>query len=150
MVFAGTLLATVRIIGPFATMATGEKPATGSNGRLVLIAALVVKDDDSRQSVYPSGAALDTTAAPIEPPAPGRLSTITGTFHASESFFPTSRANVSFDPPGGYGTMIVTGFDGNRVCASAANDNAATRSTASHLIGSFSLPVGSIQVFSPA
>jgi hypothetical protein len=25
----------------------------------------------------------------------------------------STRANVSFDPPGGYGTMIVTGFEGN-------------------------------------
>ena len=51
VVFAGTWFATVRIIGPLATIAIGVKPATGSNGRLVWIAALVVKDDESRHSV---------------------------------------------------------------------------------------------------
>jgi hypothetical protein len=51
VVFAGTWLATVRIIGPLAIIATGEKPVTGSNGRFGWIAALVVNDDDSTQSV---------------------------------------------------------------------------------------------------
>src|SRR5688500_10684917 len=49
--FAGTVFDTVRSIGPFATIATGEKPAIGSNGRLGWIAAFVVNDDDKRQIV---------------------------------------------------------------------------------------------------
>src|SRR5215210_7588417 len=101
VVLAGTWLETVSSIGPFATIATGEKPFTGSKGRLGWIAALVVNDDDRRHNVYPSGTARETTAAPMFPPAPGRLSMITGVFHASESFLPSSRANVSFEPPGG-------------------------------------------------
>ena len=46
------------------------------------IAAFVVNDDESRQQRVAVGAARETAAAPIEPLAPGRLSTITGIFHS--------------------------------------------------------------------
>src|ERR1700694_251390 len=62
----------------------------------------------------------------MEPPAPGRLSTITGIFHTSPSFLPSSRAKVSFEPPAGYGTMIVTGLPGNLGGANAGPASAAT------------------------
>src|SRR5689334_11628821 len=98
-------------------MATGVKSFTGSNGKLGWIAALVVKDDGRTPRREPAGGAFDPYAAPIEPPAPGLLSTITGTRHASLSFLPSSRAKMSFDPPAGYGTTIVTGFAGYGCCA---------------------------------
>ena len=44
---------------------------------------------------------------------------MTGIFQTSPSFLPSSRAKVSFDPPGGYGTTIVTGFEGQWSCAAA-------------------------------
>jgi predicted oxidoreductase len=37
---------------------------------------------------------------------------------------------VSFDPPGGYGTMIVTGFDGNFAGCCAWAGRSARRKTA--------------------
>src|SRR5258708_6157741 len=51
VVFAGTWFETLRIIGPLATIATGENPVMGSKGRSGWMAALVVQDDDSTQSV---------------------------------------------------------------------------------------------------
>src|SRR5687767_3685475 len=63
----------------------------------------------------------------MAPPAPGLLSTITGCFHASESFLPRARANTSLEPLGGYGTMIVTARAGN-CCAQA--DAAESRTAA--------------------
>src|SRR5712671_838598 len=97
----GSWLETVSSIGPLATIAIGVKPAMGSKGRFAWIAALVVNDDDRRQRVYPSGGALDTSAAPIDPPAPGLLSTMTGCFQTSDNRLPTSRAKMSFEPPAG-------------------------------------------------
>src|SRR5512134_2721080 len=38
--------------------------------------------------------------------APGRLSTITGCFHCSVSFWPTARDRMSDVPPAGNGTMM--------------------------------------------
>ena len=60
------------------------------------------------------------------PPAPALLSMMTGCFQASDSFLPSARAKTSFEPPGGNGTTIVTGFVG--YCADA--DAAARKSVA--------------------
>src|SRR5690349_2077309 len=46
------------------------------------------------------------------PPAPGRLSTITGCFQVSISFCPRARATVSTAPPAANGTTIRTGLAG--------------------------------------
>ena len=50
-VFGVIRFATVRIIGPRATIAIGVKSFTGSNGRLVWMAAFVVNELDCRTSV---------------------------------------------------------------------------------------------------
>src|SRR6267142_6420114 len=53
------------------------------------------------------------------PAAPARFSTATDCFHLSVSFAATVRAEMSVPPPGGKGTMKVTGFAGY-VCAAAS------------------------------
>src|SRR5687767_13565889 len=53
------------------------------------------------------------------PVAPGLFSTTTGCLYSSESFWPTARARMSEVPPGGYGTMILRGFEG-QACPKAA------------------------------
>src|SRR5471030_1886362 len=63
-------------------------------------------------SVYPSGAALDTSALPTVPPAPARFSTMTCWLIRSPSFCARIRPNVSEFPPGACGTTILIGFDG--------------------------------------
>src|SRR5262249_365724 len=59
-------------------------------------------------------------SAPITPPAPGRLSTITFCFIASCIFCPTRRAVRSVAPPGAYGTTTRTGFAGSAWAATGA------------------------------
>src|SRR5438105_8809934 len=51
-------------------------------------------------------------SAPMLPPAPGRLSITTGWAHASVSFLPISRPNVSATPPTGNGTTMRIGLSG--------------------------------------
>ena len=121
-----------RIIGPLPTSATGVKLFTGSKARPVCTAALVVKDDETITRVWPSGAAFAASPAPTDPPAPERLSTITGLPSVSASRLPIARAKMSFEPPGGYGTMNWMGLDGNVACARAGLQAAASaRMTAS-------------------
>ena len=43
----------------------------GSDGKFGCTAAFVVNEEETMHSVYPSGAAFATNAAPIDPPAPG-------------------------------------------------------------------------------
>src|SRR5581483_6885832 len=57
-------------------------------------------------SVVPSGAARATKVAPIEPPAPGRLSTITARPSVGAILSATDRARMSVSPPGVNGTTI--------------------------------------------
>jgi hypothetical protein len=109
---AGSLFDTVSSRGERAMNATGAKSLSVSNGKFFLIAALIVKVDDTSSSVWPSGAAAATAAAPIVPPAPARFSITTGWPQASLSFLPTARATMSFDPPDANGTTRVMGFDG--------------------------------------
>src|SRR5690348_16952679 len=52
------------------------------------------------------------------PAAPPRFSITTDCFHFSASFAATVRAEMSVPPPGGKGTIHVTGFAGY-VCAAA-------------------------------
>ena len=72
----------------------------------------VMTEPDGKKSVYPSGAALAASAAPMLPPAPPRFSITTVWPHISPSFWPTIRAEMSVAPPGGNGTMSRTGFVG--------------------------------------
>src|SRR4029453_19089922 len=60
------------------------------------------------------------------PPAPPRLSMMNVCFISSVSALAMGRAAMSEGPPGGHGTMIVTGLVGY-ACASAIAGNAAGR-----------------------
>src|SRR5688572_7471571 len=77
-------------------------------------------------SAWPSGALLATKSAPIFPPAPGLLSTITAWPRACCSFAASSRAETSTGPPAAYGTTRWTGLEGQvwaaagRLAASSA------------------------------
>ncbi|MNV67943.1 hypothetical protein D3C71_1607680 [compost metagenome] len=52
--------------------------------------------------------------------APGLFSTTTGCPIDTAIFSPTTRARVSMAPPGGAGTMILTGRLGYAACAAAS------------------------------
>ena len=69
-------------------------------------------------SVWPSGADLATALAPIEPPAPPRLSTTRVALSASPSAWATGRATISVGPPAGKGTI-------KRICVPARLSGAA-------------------------
>src|ERR1700716_1798385 len=64
-------------------------------------------------SVWPSGTDLATKSAPIWPLAPGRFSTTIGWAQIPASLGSMMRVSVSAPPPGGNGTTMCTGFDGN-------------------------------------
>ena len=59
---------------------------------------------------WPSAGALSNAWTPMPPPAPGRLSTITGCFRSFISWSPITRAITSIAPPAGAGTMIRRGL----------------------------------------
>ena len=63
-------------------------------------------------STWPSGFALMTSSAPIEPPPPALFSTSTCWPKAPPSFSATMRATMSVVPPGANGTTSRTGLDG--------------------------------------
>src|SRR5688572_27806545 len=57
-------------------------------------------------------------------PAPGRFSTTNGCPRRSDSLAANRRASVSLPPPGGYGTIMRTGFTGyDWAAACKANSN---------------------------
>src|SRR6187402_3222388 len=55
------------------------------------------------------------------PPAPGRFSMTTGCPHIFCNSTPSERATMSVVPPGGNGTIMRTGFDG-QLCACAVSE----------------------------
>src|SRR5687767_4623019 len=68
--------------------------------------------------VWPSGAARPSISCAMLPPAPGRLSTVTGWPSASERRLAMMRDVVSVPPPGAKPTSMVIGRVGQD-CASA-------------------------------
>src|SRR5438552_18597006 len=77
--------------------------------------------------VWPSGGALATISVPITPPAPDRLSAITGWPSAAASFAPTARDSRSVVPPTANGTMMrigLVGYCAEAGIAVAANETA--------------------------
>src|SRR5258706_3604781 len=77
-------------------------------------------------SVWPLGSALATKAAPIEPEAPGRLSTITGTCSDCDNRGARNRGMRSVLEPGGNGTTMAMVCVGNGLsCASTPPASAA-------------------------
>jgi hypothetical protein len=81
--------------------------------------------DVASSSVSPSGAALAAMSEPIEPPAPGRLSTMTGEPRRSLSFWEMARAKASVAPPAGNGTIRRMGLLEGGVCAQVVGVDAA-------------------------
>src|SRR5882762_6037949 len=79
------------------------------------------------RSVQPSGADFATNSAPIWPLAPGRFSTTIGCAQIPASFGSMMRASVSAPPPGGKGTTMCTGFDGNPWESAPAADKSNAR-----------------------
>src|SRR6185369_411260 len=75
-------------------------------------------------SVWPSGLARATYAAPIAPVAPGRLSTITGVRRLSDMIGATAREIESATPPAWNGQTRVIGRVGNLSCAPATAEAA--------------------------
>ncbi len=82
-----------------------------SNGSL-LSAGLLACDEKAMSSVWPSGALLATSSAPMLPEAPVRFSTTTGWAQRSPSFCATRRAMMSVPPPGAKPTTMRTGRAG--------------------------------------
>ncbi len=60
-------------------------------------------------------------------PAPGRFSTITGTFHFSFSRCASARATVSMLPPASNGTTILTVWSGNSALAARGESSMPSR-----------------------
>src|SRR5258706_1304815 len=130
--FAGSFGETARISGPLPIIATAAKLFTASKGASGWIAALVVNEEEIIIRVWPSAGAFATKAAPIEPVAPARFSTITGLPRASDRRLAMARANMSFEPPGGEVTMNWIGRDGNAAtvpCASTGPQASAVTSS---------------------
>src|SRR6266550_1614402 len=73
--------------------------------------------------VEPSGVARAATMPPMVPPAPPRLSTMTGWPRRWPTCAATGRAKMSFEPPGGNGTIQSMARDGRQ---SAAHSGAAS------------------------
>src|SRR5882672_10172275 len=73
---------------------------------------------NATSQVWPSGAALATTLAPIAPAAPGLFSTTICQPKVSSNLAWTRRATGSVEPPGGKGTMNLIGpLAGQSTCA---------------------------------
>jgi hypothetical protein len=125
---------TATTIGPVATFMIGAKSFFGSKGSVAYRCGLTVKMlPDAISSVWPSGAALATSAVPMLPPAPARLSTTTVCFQISPSFCASRRATTSVLPPGAKGTTRVTLLVGQSDCASAGAVASARVARASRL-----------------
>jgi len=95
--------------GSVTSWLTGVKSRTGSKGRSLRIAGLMVNDAATTRTVWPSGAAFATSSVPLRLPAPGRLSTITFCLSVSVMRCAMTRATTSVDPPPLCGTISRTG-----------------------------------------
>src|SRR5436190_5034680 len=80
-------------------------------------------------SDWPSGADFATASAPIEPPAPPRLSATTVALRFSPSICANGRATMSVGPPAGNGITTRICFPAN-ICACAGAIEPATRAEA--------------------
>src|SRR5215210_8024511 len=92
---------------------------------------MIAIDDNAIRMVYPSGRAFATCAMPMPPPAPPLFSTMTLCFSSLLSAAATGRATVSATPPGGNGTIIVTGLAGQASSARTIVGKTETRHPAS-------------------
>src|SRR5262249_2166761 len=94
---------------------TIEKLSTVWYGSDLYDAAATAWPPVTSNRVWPSGAALATTSAPIVPPAPGRVSTTRCCPRPFAMSAASIRATPSPLPPAGYGTTSPRGRAGNSV-----------------------------------
>src|SRR5262245_14001987 len=92
-----------------AAIAIGTKSLTGSYSS-ALNANTLFNPEASK--VWPSGAALANSFAPVAPPPPGRFSTMTGTPNRADRPGVTDRTVTSITPPDGSGQMTLMGLVG--------------------------------------
>src|SRR6185503_18290607 len=103
-----------------ASEATGAKSLTESNGSGVFVrCGTRTCELPGSRSVWPSGADLSSASEAITVLPPGLFSTITCWPKRSASFGASSRARMSFVPPGENGTRMRIGWVGKGSCASA-------------------------------
>src|SRR5262245_62357477 len=125
--------------GDLMTSTAGVRSRVGSYGRLLnmnLLRAACACDANRR--VAPSGATLATAPAARLPPAPARFSTTNGCPSSSLKAGAVSRAKRSAVPPGGNGTIIVTGRFGH-ACAEAAHGDSSMTAAAKAMIETLSM-----------
>jgi len=92
---------------------TALKSFRGSNCRPCFTAGWMMKLGKTTSSVWPAPGARAASSYPITAPAPGRFSAITGCPRPFAMRSPRSRLVISAAPPGGKGTMMRRGFEGN-------------------------------------
>src|SRR5262249_4480550 len=130
-VLGGNDVCATSAIGCATTMLTPAKSLIGSNGRLRFSAAFMTWKYVASSSVWPSGCARASAEVATMVLAPGRFSTMTGLPQRAESWSARMRMMTSAGPPGGNGTIPLTGPVGksDAGCAGAGHD--ATTATAS-------------------
>src|SRR5262249_5070767 len=94
------------------TWLTAARSFTVSYGMFARRLGLMTCAVTTTPRVWPSGADFATRSVPTTVPAPGRFSTTTGCPHTSCIFAATRRPTMSVAPPGGNGTIILTGLVG--------------------------------------
>ena len=95
-------------IGPM--LATGITSFSGSNGCLMTCGISASRLLAPTINVLPSAGACSRAWMPMPPPAPGLFSMITGCPMSADNCCPTRRATMSIVPPGGAGTISLSGF----------------------------------------
>ena len=109
-----------------------------SNGKFGNRLGLTAWVSNTTSQVLPSGGDFATTAAPLEPEAPGRFSTMTVVPSRGCSPAAASRPTASTEAPAGNGTMIRIGPAG-QFCACAVSGASIAPSTTDRLV---SLAIG--------
>ena len=115
-----------------ATRQTGSRSLSLSNGRFGNRLGLTAWVSNTISQVLPSGGALATTALPVLPEAPVRFSITIVAPRRCDRPACARRATASTEPPGGNGTTIRIGPEG-QLCARAASGASAAASTTERL-----------------
>src|SRR5580704_1698297 len=112
---------------------TGSRSLSLSNDRFGSKLGLTACVSNTMSQVLPSGGAFATTALPVLPDAPVRFSITTVAPRRCAKPACASRATASTEPPGGNGTTILIGPDG-QLCARAASGASAAANTTKRLV----------------
>src|SRR4051812_20638919 len=121
---------------------TGSRSLLLSKGRFGISVGLTACVSNTKSQVWPSGAALATAAAPIEPELPGRFSTMIVAPRRCCSPACASRAMASTDPPGGNGAMRRMIPDGQLWARAAKGAAAAAPKMRARLVSFGMVPPG--------